>query len=138
MYVSNKYGTRPDVRDEFHTTYKNKLFTYEIMSHLFSTPKSPEGDFPHLQAFMMFTAEAPLGVWGEILRLQVTVFCLSKFLTKYYLITLGSHEKVCLLLHKKKLPSTRFRVKGSFFSFYERSYFAIFSFFFLASHTCIS
>jgi hypothetical protein len=42
------------------------------MLHLLSfTPKSPEGDFPHLQAYMMLTAEAPLGVWGEIIRQQI-------------------------------------------------------------------
>jgi hypothetical protein len=42
------------------------------MSHLFSfTPKSTEGDFPHLQAFVMLTAEAPLRGWGEIIRQQI-------------------------------------------------------------------
>jgi hypothetical protein len=30
----------------------------------------PEGDFSHLKAFMMLTAGAPFGVWGEIIRLD--------------------------------------------------------------------
>jgi hypothetical protein len=54
------------VAGDYICPLKSKLFTNEIMSHLLSfTPKSPEGDFQHLQAFMMLTTEE--GVWSEII-----------------------------------------------------------------------
>jgi|GEM_PF-956610 hypothetical protein len=54
------------------------------MSHLLSfTPKSPEGDLHHLPAFVMLTAEAPLGVWGEIIRQQIVSITYERNTSSY-------------------------------------------------------
>ncbi len=53
------YETSPDVRDEFHTTFKNKLFTYET----YMTAKADTKEDEKYSTFVLYKAIKKVQLW---------------------------------------------------------------------------